>query len=123
MNYISVSGTILVLFSTKQFKIPFIKANQHNYSQRLSVISRIHKKGDKDSLKNYIPISLTNTDYKIIAFVLAKRLQNILSKLINKNQSAYIKGRYIWENARLMLDVFEYCETENIDGLLLFFRL
>lgn len=123
MNSISVSGTILVLFSTKQFKIPFIKANHHNYSQRLSVISRIHKKGDKDSLKNYIPISLTNTDYKIIAFVLAKRLQNILSKLINKNQTAYIKGRYIGENARLMLDVFEYCETENIDGLLLFFRL
>lgn len=91
-----------------------------SYSQRLSVILLIHKKGDKDILKNYRPISLTNTDYKIIKFVLEKRLQNILFKLINKNQTAYIKGRYIWENARLILDIFEYCETENINGLLLY---
>lgn len=76
-------------FFYKAIQDSFYKANHHNYSQRLSVISRIHKKGDKDSLKNYIPISLTNTDYRIIAFVLAKRLQNILSKLINKNQTAY----------------------------------
>lgn len=90
------------------------------YSQRLSVISLIYKKGEKDSLKNYRPISLTNTDYKIIAFIFAKRLQTILIKLISEQQTAYIKGRYIGENGRLILDVFEYCETENLDGILLF---
>ena len=80
----------------------------------------IHKKNEKDSLKNFRPISLTNVDYKIIAFVFAKRLQNILPQLINENQTAYIKGRYIGENARLILDIFEYCENENSDGILLF---
>lgn len=88
-----------------------------SYSQRLSVISLIHKKVTKI---DYRPISLTISDYKIIAFVLAKRLHNLPFKLINTNQTAYIKGRYIGENARLILDVFEYCERENIDGLLLF---
>ena len=56
---------------------------------------QIYKEKEKDSLKNQRPISLTNVDYKIIAFVFAKRLQNILPQLTNDNQTAYIKGRYI----------------------------
>jgi hypothetical protein len=39
-------------------------------SQKLSVLSILYKKGDKNLLENYRPISLTNTDYKIIAFTL-----------------------------------------------------
>ena len=53
------------------------KREELSYSQKLSVISLIHKKNEKDSLKNFRPISLTNVDYKIIALVFAKRLQNI----------------------------------------------
>ena len=46
-------------------------------------------------LKNYRQLSLTNTDYKIIAFVFARRLQSIIDKLIGYEQSAYIKGRLL----------------------------
>ena len=80
----------------------------------------IYKKNVKDSFKNFRPISFTNVDCKIIAFVFAKQLQNILSQLINQNQTACIKGRYIGENAWLILDIFEHCENENSDGILLF---
>ena len=90
------------------------------FSQRLSIITLIHKKGDKKLLQNYRPLSLTNTDYKIIAFVFARRLQTILDKLISKDQTAYVKGRFIWENARLILDIFEYCENNDQEGILLF---
>ena len=56
-----------------------------SFSQRLAVMTLIHKKGDTKLLKNYTrPISLTNTDYKIIAFVFARRLQKIIDKLISK---------------------------------------
>ena len=89
-----------------------------SFSQRLAVMSLIFKKGDPLLLKNYRPISLTNTDYKIIAFVFARRLQNILDGIINKNQSAYVKGRFIGMNARLILDIFDYCEETNEDGLI-----
>ena len=71
-------------------------------SQKLSVISLVYKKGEKNYLSNYRPISLTNTDYKIIAFVFAKRLQKVLNYLINDNQTGYIKGRFIGVNARLI---------------------
>ena len=57
-------------------------------SQKLSVISLVYKKGEKNYLSYYRPINLTNTDYKIIAFVFAKRLQKVPNYLINDNQTA-----------------------------------
>ena len=58
-------------------------------STKRAVISLIFKKGDKTLLKNYRPISLTNYDYKILTFILAKRIQSVISKLISQsiNQS------------------------------------
>ena len=63
---------------------------------------------------------MTNTDYKIIAFVLARRLQKIVDRIISSDQSEYIKGRFIGINARTIVDIFEYCEQNDIDGILLF---
>ena len=90
-----------------------------SFTQRLAIITLIFKKGERTSLKNYRPLSLTNTDYKIIAFVLARRLQTVIDKLIGKQHSAYIKGRNISENAKLILDIFDYCDSTETDGLLL----
>ena len=72
------------------------------YTERNAVIYLIFKKGEADKLKNYRPLSLTRVDYKIFAHVLANRLQKIASRIIGKEQSAYIKGRYIGENARMI---------------------
>ena len=41
---------------------------------------------------------------------------------INEHQSAYIKGRYIGDNARIILDILDYCEENYSDGILLFLR-
>ena len=90
------------------------------YSQRLAVISLKHKKAKKNVLQHYRPISLTNTDYKIIAFIFAQRLQKIIHKQIGNEQTAYIKGRLIGTNARFILDIFDCCETYNKEGVLLF---
>ena len=93
---------------------------QMTFSQRTEVISLLHTKGDETSLKNYRPISLTNTDYKTIAFIFAKRLWKVVGNIINEHQSAYIKESYIGENARIILDILDYCEENNSDGILLF---
>lgn len=63
---------------------------------------------------------MTNTDYKIIAFIFARRLPKVVDEYISNEQTAYIKGRFIGTNARLILDIFEYCENNNQEGLLLF---
>lgn len=80
----------------------------------------VFKNGERKNLKNYRPLSLTNVDYKIFAHVLAKRLQNVADKIIKREQSAYNKGRYIGENVRFILGVFEYYLQNDLDGILLF---
>ena len=87
-------------------------------SQRLAVISLIFKKGDAQLLQNYRPISLTNSDYKILAFCLANRLQLVIKSIINPGQVAYIKGRYIGNNIRLVEDIIEYYENYEKGGIL-----
>ena len=88
----------------------------------MSVITLLFQKADKNLLGNYRPISLTNTDYKIVAVIFAKRLQKVLDSIISQNQSAYVKGRFIGINARLtcIVDIFEYCENLGEESFLLF---
>ena len=88
-------------------------------SQRKAVITLIHKGSDKNLIKNYRPISLTNCDYKILAFVLAARLQSVMQDLIHSDQSGYIKKRFIGHNIRTIQDLISYAEKFN-KGVLLF---
>ena len=89
-------------------------------SMRNSVITLIHKKDDKSDIANYRPISLTNTDYKIVAHILSARLQNVISDIVGPNQVAYIKGRFIGTNIRLVQDIFDLYNKHNFPGLFLF---
>lgn len=86
-------------------------------SQRNGVITLIPKK-DKDPLyiKNFRPITLLTTDYKLIAKVIGERLKKVLSYLIDKDQQGFMKGRNISHNIRTIIDIIEYANFEDIDG-------
>ena len=87
--------------------------------QRRSILTLIPKK-DKDLRfwKNWRPISLLNTDYKIITKLFAKRLKPVLQNIIHPDQVAYIKGRYIGQNIRLMSDVIAFVENNDEECIL-----
>ena len=70
-------------------------------------------------LSNWRPITLLNVDYKIASRVIAKRIESILPKLINPDQTGFVKGRYIGQNIRLLTDVLEQTKRQNIPGILL----
>ena len=70
-------------------------------------------------LKNWRPITLLNTVYKIASGSIADRIKKVLSKLISTNQTGFIEGRFIGENTRLMYDIMQFTEEQNIPGLLL----
>ena len=67
-----------------------VENEEMSFSQKLGVISLIHKKGEKNLLKDYRPISLTNSDYKIISFIFAKRLQKVINDLIRLESNLHM---------------------------------
>ena len=113
---------------TKEFYVCFfeesgsllIKSLNHSHtvgelstSQKQAVITLIEKKG-----RDKRPISLMNVDVKIASKALSFRLKQILPNLINFDQTAYVKGRFIGESIRLIDDILYHTEQENIDGVL-----
>ena len=69
----------------------------------------------KDDFWSY---SLLNVDTKIISKALSERLKNILSSLVSTQQAAYIKNRFIREGGRLISDIVNICDRNNIGGFL-----
>ena len=89
-------------------------------SMRKSLVTLIHKKDDKTKIDNYRPISLTNTDYRILAFILANRRQNVIKDIVGPDQIAYIKNRFIGTNICLVQDLFNLYNEKNLLGLFVF---
>ena len=84
------------------------------YSQYLALIILLYKKNIREDIKNWRPISLSNTDIKILTKVFAERLKQVLPHIINKNQCGCVKGRKIGQGIRLVEDFFEGMSPENI---------
>ena len=75
---------------TESFYYAF-ETGKLSISQRRGIISLIPKKSkDKTLLENLRPISLLNVDYKILTKAIAKRLEKVLPKIINPDQSDYV---------------------------------
>ena len=105
---------------TASFNYAFQKGSL-SISQKRGIISLIPKKNkDKTLLENLRPISLLNVDYKILTKSIAKRLEKVLPKIINSDQTGYIKGRFIGENVRLIQDVMSHTKQEEKPGIAIF---
>ena len=88
-------------------------------SQRQGIITCIPKEGkSKYSLKNWRPITLLNVDLKICSAVISNRLKPVLVDLISQTQKGFLKGRYIGECTRLIFDLIEKLEEDDIPVLL-----
>lgn len=64
-------------------------------------------KKDKDPLlcSSFRPISLLNVDYKILAKILALRLQQVLPGIISLDQTGFMLGRQSFHNTRRLLNI------------------
>ena len=90
-------------------------------TQRRGIIKLIPKKDAEPHLiKNWRPLTLLNCDYKIAAKAIANRIKSVIPKLINNDQTGFLKGRFIGENIRLIDNIMNYVSKKNIPGLLLF---
>jgi len=76
-------------------------------------IALIPKGSSQVSMKDWRPIALCNVLYKIISKVLANRLKNVLLQCISDNQSAFVPGRSILDNAMVAIEVLHFMKAKT----------
>ena len=60
-----------------------LEHNQLPYSQNSTVIKLLYKKGNRLNIKNWRPISLLNTDFRIFLKTLAESIEIALPEIIH----------------------------------------
>ena len=77
----------------------------------------IPKKGNVEDIKDYRPISLLRSLYKILAKVLANRLRRVLDKVISPSQNAFVEGRQILDAALIANEAVDSMLRRNDGGV------
>lgn len=85
-------------------KYPFTEVVNNIYlcgeltlSMKSALVTLIPKKGNLSEIKNWRPVSLLNTDYKILSKTLASKLKNTLTSRISEEQKCGVPGRRMEE--------------------------
>ena len=73
----------------------------------------------RNLIKNWRPISLLNTSYKIISTCITNRLRPLLKQIISQEQKGFLEGRTINECTRIIYDIINESYQQNIEGLIL----
>lgn len=84
------------------------------------IVVMIPKKGDLSDLNNHRPISMLNTDYKLLMKILANRLSTIVETLLGPGQTAVVGGRSCTDNLKdIRRIVTRAIESKSFKGFLL----
>ena len=111
-------------------KIKYLIMNSYNasftkgelsYTQRQGILTLLHKGKNlsRSKLSNWRPISLTNTDYKILSKTIANRLNTVISDIVDNDQVGFIKGRNSSTIIREIDDTIDYINSSKQSGILL----
>ncbi len=83
------------------------------------IISQIYKgKGDKKEKANWRPLTMLNTDYKILAKILTIRLREAMKALVHPDQTCAVPGRDIRDALLALYTTVESMNINYMDGIL-----
>ena len=115
LKMINLSAFIKALKSTWLRRI---LSSDSKWLEILKVYLDVENK-PKIFLKNWRPLTLLDTVYKLASGAIANRIKLVLDELINRDQTGFIKGRSIVENIRVIYDIMKLTEEKQIPGLIL----
>ncbi|GJW31640.1 RNA-directed DNA polymerase, eukaryota [Tanacetum coccineum] len=78
-----------------------------------SFIALIPKTPDANMVKDFRPISLIGSFYKIISKILANRLVVVLGDIVNEVQSAFVADRQILDGPFTLNELFQWCKSKK----------
>ena len=82
-----------------------------------SFITLIPKIPNANMVKDFRPINLIGSMYKIVAKILANRLVTVLGDLVNETQSAFVANRQILDGPFILNEVFQWCKNRKKNKL------
>lgn len=80
-----------------------------------AVLALLPKKGDLGLLKNWRPVSLLCTDYKIIAKCFSNRLKECIGRVVHTSQTYCIPERTIMDNLFLIRDIIDLSKLQELN--------
>ncbi|KAN0043399.1 hypothetical protein ACTA71_011051 [Dictyostelium dimigraforme] len=112
----TIAKTLTIVFNDL-----LLNQKEVNSKFKEGVITTLFKKGDELNISNRRPITLLNTDYKLLSKILNNRLLGITSRIINKFQNGFVPNRYIQDNIQIMKDVIELSNKQKVSTLITFY--
>lgn len=84
-----------------------MKKGYWSKSMRKGIVVFIFKRGDRKDVRNRRPISFLNTDHKVFAKVIARRLSKMVGKMVSETKTCAVHERMITENLILIRDIIK----------------
>ena len=89
-------------------------------SKRVGLITLMCKDfSQSDKINFWRPISLLNTDYKILSKLISLRLSKVIADIVHADQTCSIPGRYIHDNVHLIWNLIEYANDKNMSAAII----
>ncbi|GJY06814.1 RNA-directed DNA polymerase, eukaryota, partial [Tanacetum coccineum] len=82
-----------------------------------SFITLIPKIPNANMVKDFRPISLIGSMYKIIAKILSNRLVSVIGELVNEIQSAFVADRQILDGPFILNELIQWCKKRKTQNL------
>jgi hypothetical protein len=91
---------------------------QFKRSLNASFITLIPKKVNASNIRDFRPISLIGSVYKLLAKVLANRFRVVLGGLISKSQNAFVGGRQMVDSVLIANECLDSRVRSGLPGLI-----
>ena len=80
------------------------------------VITLVSKIKEANNVKQFRPICLLNVSFRIFTKLLMDKLAVLMDKLVSNNQTAFIKGRYILDEAFILHETMHELSSKKMRG-------
>ena len=75
-------------------------------------------RGGVEDLKDFRPISLIGSIYKLLAKVLANRLKLVVGKVVSNAQNSFVEGRHILDASLIANEIIDFWHKSKKEGVI-----